>query len=38
MVEIAGIISEAITNPNSKADCERRIKVLCDKHPLYPGF
>lgn len=38
MVEIAGIISEAITNPDSKAECERRIKVLCDKYPLYPDF
>ncbi len=38
MREIADIISKAITDPGSKEECERRIKVLCDKHPLYPDF
>lgn len=38
MEEIADIISIAITKPESKAECSRRVKVLCDKHPLYPDF
>lgn len=38
MVEIADIITLAITNPEAKAECSRRAKALCDSHPLYPEF
>ncbi|HQE67350.1 MAG TPA: serine hydroxymethyltransferase, partial [Bacillota bacterium] len=38
MKEIAEIISAAIADPNSKAECISRVKALCDKHPLYPEF
>lgn len=38
MKEIADIISAAISDPGSKAECSSRVKALCDKHPLYPEF
>jgi glycine hydroxymethyltransferase len=38
MKEIADIISTAISDPKSKAECSSRVKALCDKHPLYPKF
>lgn len=38
MEEIADIIALAIAKPESKAECSSRVKVLCDKHPLYPEF
>lgn len=38
MKEIADIIATALTDPASKDECSRRIKVLCDKYPLYPEF
>ena len=38
MKEIADIISIAITKPEAKTECSRRVKALCDKHPLYPDF
>lgn len=38
MKEIAEIISLAIEKPESKAECSNRVKVLCDKHPLYPDL
>lgn len=38
MEEIADIITNAITKPESKDECRSRIKALCDKYPLYPDF
>lgn len=38
MVEIAEIISNAITKPELRAECSSRAKALCDKYPLYPNF
>jgi len=38
MKEIAEIISAAIADPESKAECISRVKALCGKHPLYPEF
>jgi len=38
MVEIADIINLAVSDPSAKDECKRRVKVLCDKHPLYPDF
>lgn len=38
MREIADIIFQAITKPDSKAECSSRVKMLCEKHPLYPEF
>lgn len=38
MKEIAEIIALAIEKPESKDECSSRVKVLCDKHPLYPEF
>lgn len=38
MEEIADIITEAITKPESKEECVSRVKALCDRHPLYPEF
>jgi glycine hydroxymethyltransferase len=38
MEEIAEIIAMAITKPESKAECCRRVKALCDRHPLYPDY
>lgn len=38
MVEIADIISLAVSDPSAMDECKRRVKVLCDKHPLYPDF
>ncbi len=38
MKEIADIISSAITKPESRTECSRRVKALCDRHPLYPDF
>jgi len=38
MEEIADIIVEAITKPESHPECSSRVKELCDKHPLYPDF
>ncbi|KUO73622.1 MAG: serine hydroxymethyltransferase [Clostridia bacterium BRH_c25] len=38
MEEIADIITLAITNPESKAECSSRVKALCDRYPLYPDI
>jgi len=38
MKEIADIISNIISKPESKAESISRVKALCDKHPLYPDF
>jgi glycine hydroxymethyltransferase len=38
MEEIADIISNAITKPDSMDECSSRVKALCDKYPLYPDF
>jgi glycine hydroxymethyltransferase len=38
MDEIAEIISNVITKPESKDECRSRVKALCDKYPLYPDF
>ena len=38
MEEIADIISNAITKPDSTDECSSRVKALCDKYPLYPDF
>lgn len=38
MVEIADIINLAVSDPSAMDECKRRVKVLCDKHPLYPDF
>ena len=38
-VEIGNIIADCLLNPEDeavKADCLRRVKVLCDRFPLYP--
>jgi glycine hydroxymethyltransferase len=38
MEEIAEIVSNAITKPESMDECSSRVKALCDKYPLYPDF
>lgn len=37
--EIGNIIAERLLNPDSEAvaeDCQRRVKLLCERFPLYP--
>lgn len=38
MMEIADIIAEAITKREARPELAARVRVLCDKHPLYPEF
>lgn len=38
MIEVADIIHDALTNADSDQNILERVKVLCDKYPLYSEF